>query len=111
MEVPWSCAEGQPKLADRVTAAAPGEAAGCPSQARFCGDAIAPPRQLHQRPQRLSRLRFDRLYDVNERSLVEWQKSDRRMFDAARRIYDKVKTPGQPVFMMILTLNQHVRTT
>jgi hypothetical protein len=50
---------------------------------------------------------FDHLYDVHELGLVEWEESDRQMFAAARRIYDKVKKPGQPVFMMILTLNQH----
>ncbi len=50
---------------------------------------------------------FDHLYDVNELGLVEWEESDRQMFAAAKRIYDKVKRPGQPVFIMILTLNQH----
>ena len=50
---------------------------------------------------------FDHLYDVNELGLIEWEESDRQMFAAAKRIYDKVKKPGQPVFMMILTLNQH----
>ncbi len=50
---------------------------------------------------------FDHLYDVNELGLVEWEESDKQMFEAARRVYDKVKKPGQPVFVMILTLNQH----
>lgn len=50
---------------------------------------------------------FDHLYDVNELGLVEWEESDKQMFDAARRVYDKVKKPGQPVFVMILTLNEH----
>ena len=50
---------------------------------------------------------FDHLYDVNELHLDEWDETDQQMFDAARRIYDKVKKPGQPVFMMILTINQH----
>lgn len=50
---------------------------------------------------------FDHLYDVNELGLDEWEESDRQMFDAAKRVYDKVKKPGQPVFVMILTLNQH----
>ncbi|MFA6231514.1 MAG: sulfatase-like hydrolase/transferase [Rhodanobacter sp.] len=50
---------------------------------------------------------FDHMYDVNELGLEEWEETDKQMFDAARRIYDKVKKPGQPVFVMILTLNQH----
>lgn len=50
---------------------------------------------------------FDHMYDVNELHLDEWEETDQQMFDAARRVYDKVKRPGQPVFMMILTLNQH----
>jgi phosphoglycerol transferase MdoB-like AlkP superfamily enzyme len=50
---------------------------------------------------------FDHLYDVNELGLVEWDESDKQMFDAAKSVYDKVKKPGQPVFVMILTLNQH----
>ncbi|KZC25270.1 sulfatase [Rhodanobacter thiooxydans] len=50
---------------------------------------------------------FDHLYGADELGLVEWEESDAQMFAAARRIYDKVKKPGQPVFLMILTLNQH----
>jgi len=50
---------------------------------------------------------FDHLYDVNELGLDEWEETDKQMFDAAKRIYDKVKKPGQPVFVMILTINQH----
>lgn len=50
---------------------------------------------------------FDHLYDVNELGLDEWEETDKQMFDAAKRVYDKVKKPGQPVFVMILTLNQH----
>lgn len=50
---------------------------------------------------------FDHLYDVNELGLDEWEETDQQMFDAAKRIYDKVKKPGQPVFVMILTINQH----
>jgi phosphoglycerol transferase MdoB-like AlkP superfamily enzyme len=50
---------------------------------------------------------FDHLYDVNELGLEEWEETDQQMFDAAKRVYDKVKKPGQPVFVMILTLNQH----
>jgi phosphoglycerol transferase MdoB-like AlkP superfamily enzyme len=50
---------------------------------------------------------FDHMYDVSELGLDEWEETDRQMFDAAKRVYDKVKKPGQPVFVMILTLNQH----
>ena len=50
---------------------------------------------------------FDHMYDVNELHLEEWEETDKQMFDAAKRVYDKVKKPGQPVFVMILTLNQH----
>lgn len=50
---------------------------------------------------------FDHLYDVNELKLEEWEETDKQMFDAAKRVYDKVKKPGQPVFVMILTINQH----
>jgi phosphoglycerol transferase MdoB-like AlkP superfamily enzyme len=50
---------------------------------------------------------FDHLYDAAELGLDEWEETDAQMFAAAKRIYDKVKKPGQPVFVMILTLNQH----
>jgi phosphoglycerol transferase MdoB-like AlkP superfamily enzyme len=50
---------------------------------------------------------FDHMYDVNELGLEEWEETDKQMFDAAKRVYDKVKKPGQPVFVMILTINQH----
>ncbi|RCS29500.1 sulfatase [Rhodanobacter denitrificans] len=50
---------------------------------------------------------FDHLYGADELGLEEWEESDAQMFAAAKRIYDKVKTPDQPVFVMILTLNQH----
>jgi phosphoglycerol transferase MdoB-like AlkP superfamily enzyme len=50
---------------------------------------------------------FDHLYDAAELGLVEWQDTDTQLFAAAKHIYDKVKKPGQPVFVMILTLNQH----
>jgi len=50
---------------------------------------------------------FDHMYDVNELGLEEWDETDKQMFDAAKRVYDKVKKPGQPVFVMILTINQH----
>jgi hypothetical protein len=50
---------------------------------------------------------FDHLYGAEELGLPEWDESDAQMFAAAKRIYDKVRKPGQPVFLMILTLNQH----
>lgn len=50
---------------------------------------------------------FDHLYDASELGLEEWEETDKQMFDAAKRVYDKVRKPGQPVFVMILTLNQH----
>jgi phosphoglycerol transferase MdoB-like AlkP superfamily enzyme len=50
---------------------------------------------------------FDHMYDVSELGLDEWEETDKQMFDAAKRVYDRVKKPGQPVFVMILTLNQH----
>jgi phosphoglycerol transferase MdoB-like AlkP superfamily enzyme len=50
---------------------------------------------------------FDHLYGAGELDLEEWEESDAQMFAAAKRLYDKLKKPGQPVFLMILTLNQH----
>ncbi|UJJ57020.1 sulfatase-like hydrolase/transferase [Rhodanobacter denitrificans] len=50
---------------------------------------------------------FDHLYGADELGLEEWEESDAQMFAAAGRLYDKLKKPGQPVFLMILTLNQH----
>ncbi len=50
---------------------------------------------------------FDHLYGASELGLEEWEESDAQMFAAAKRLYDKLKKPGQPVFVMILTLNQH----
>ncbi|WP_426701744.1 sulfatase-like hydrolase/transferase [Rhodanobacter sp. Col0626] len=50
---------------------------------------------------------FDHLYGASELGLEEWEESDAQMFAAAKRVYDKLKKPGQPVFVMILTLNQH----
>ena len=50
---------------------------------------------------------FDHLYDAGELHLDEWEETDAQMFAAAKRAYDMVKKPGQPVFVMILTLNQH----
>jgi hypothetical protein len=50
---------------------------------------------------------FDHLYGAEELGLDEWDETDAQMFAAAKKVYDKVKKPGQPVFVMILTINQH----
>ena len=50
---------------------------------------------------------FDAFYDAQQLGLDEWEESDAQMFAAAKRVYDQVKRPGQPVFLMVLTLNQH----
>ncbi|WP_243042052.1 LTA synthase family protein [Dyella sedimenti] len=50
---------------------------------------------------------FDRFYDAAQLGLDEWEESDAQMFAAAKRVYDQVKKPGQPVFVAILTLAQH----
>lgn len=50
---------------------------------------------------------FERFFDAGQLGLDEWEETDTQMFDAARRVYDQVKRPGQPVFLMVLTLNQH----
>ena len=50
---------------------------------------------------------FEHLYGAGELGLDEWEETDAQMFAAAKRVYDKVRKPGQPVFVMILTINQH----
>lgn len=50
---------------------------------------------------------FDRFFDAQELKLDEWEETDAQMFDAVKRAYAKVKKPGQPVYIMVLTLNQH----
>lgn len=50
---------------------------------------------------------FDHLYDASELGLDEWEETDAQMFAAAKRAYAMVKQPGKPVFVMVLTLNQH----
>jgi phosphoglycerol transferase MdoB-like AlkP superfamily enzyme len=50
---------------------------------------------------------IDHFYDAAQLGLEEWEESDTQMFAAAKRVYDRLKKPGQPVFVMILTLNQH----
>lgn len=54
----------------------------------------------------------DHFYGAGELGLDDWDETDAQMFAAARRVYDMLeksgqKKPGQPVFMMILTINQH----
>jgi phosphoglycerol transferase MdoB-like AlkP superfamily enzyme len=49
----------------------------------------------------------DQFYGAGELGLDDWDETDAQMFDAARRVYAKLKKPGQPVFLMILTINQH----
>ncbi|HEX7816488.1 LTA synthase family protein [Dyella sp.] len=50
---------------------------------------------------------FDRFFDAQDLKLDEWEETDAQMFDAVKRAYAQVKKPGQPVFVMVLTLNQH----
>jgi phosphoglycerol transferase MdoB-like AlkP superfamily enzyme len=50
---------------------------------------------------------FDHLYDATELHLDEWEESDAQMFAAAERAYALAKRPGHPLFLMVLTVNQH----
>lgn len=50
---------------------------------------------------------FDKFYDVKDLHLTMWHATDAQIFTAARKVYEENKKPGQPVFMMILTLEQH----
>lgn len=54
----------------------------------------------------------DHMYDAIQLKMDEWEQSDTQMFQAAKQVYDQLtrdgtRKPGQPVFMMILTINQH----
>jgi hypothetical protein len=49
----------------------------------------------------------DHFYGAGELGLDDWDETDTQMFDAAKRVYEKLKKPGQPIFMMVLTINQH----
>ena len=54
----------------------------------------------------------DHLYGAEQLGLDDWEETDTQMFSAAKRVYDGLekaglRKPGQPVFMMILTINQH----
>lgn len=50
---------------------------------------------------------FEKFYDISDLGLRMWHASDAQMFAAAKKIYDENKKAGQPIFMMILTLEQH----
>jgi hypothetical protein len=50
---------------------------------------------------------FDKFYDSAALGLQTWHTSDEQMFAAAKNVYDENSKPGHPVFMMILTLEQH----
>jgi hypothetical protein len=50
---------------------------------------------------------FDKFYDIKDLGLVMWHISDAQIFAAAKRVYDREKKPGQPIFMMVLTMEQH----
>lgn len=50
---------------------------------------------------------FDKFYDSTALGLQTWHISDEQMFAAAKKVYDENRKPGQPIFMMILTLEQH----
>jgi phosphoglycerol transferase MdoB-like AlkP superfamily enzyme len=49
----------------------------------------------------------DHFYGAGELGLDDWDETDAQMFTAAKQVYDKLKKPGQPVFIMVLTINQH----
>ncbi len=54
----------------------------------------------------------DHMFDAVQLKMDEWEQSDTQMFQAAKQVYDQLsrdgtRKPGQPVFMMILTINQH----
>jgi phosphoglycerol transferase MdoB-like AlkP superfamily enzyme len=49
----------------------------------------------------------DHFYGAHELGLDDWDETDAQMFTAAKRVYDQLKKPGQPIFIMILTINQH----
>lgn len=49
----------------------------------------------------------DHFFGAGQLGLDDWDETDAQMFAAAKQIYDKLKKPGQPIFMMVLTINQH----
>jgi phosphoglycerol transferase MdoB-like AlkP superfamily enzyme len=50
---------------------------------------------------------FDKFFDIKDLGLIPWHTSDAQIFAAAKRVYDREKKPGQPVFLMVLTMEQH----
>jgi phosphoglycerol transferase MdoB-like AlkP superfamily enzyme len=50
---------------------------------------------------------FDKFYDVHDLGLQAWRTSDSQIFAAAKKAYDDNRKSSQPIFMMILTLEQH----
>ncbi len=50
---------------------------------------------------------FDQFLDATDLGIEEWHTSDAQMFAVAKKVYEKRKRPDQPVFLMILTLEQH----
>ncbi len=50
---------------------------------------------------------FDKFYDVHDLGLKEWQSTDSEIFAAAKKVYDVNRKSGQPIFLVILTLEQH----
>lgn len=50
---------------------------------------------------------FDHFLDASDLGIEVWHTGDAQMFAAARKVYEQYKRPGQPVFLMVLTLEQH----
>lgn len=51
---------------------------------------------------------FDAFHDALELGLAPWAASDQSIFEAAERVYGREREKsGQPIFLMILTMNQH----
>jgi phosphoglycerol transferase MdoB-like AlkP superfamily enzyme len=50
---------------------------------------------------------FDKFYDVNDLGLQMWHTSDSQLFAAARKVYDENRKLGKPIFIMVLTMEQH----
>ncbi|MDO1529232.1 sulfatase-like hydrolase/transferase [Fulvimonas sp. R45] len=55
---------------------------------------------------------IDRFYGAGELGLDDWEETDAQMFAAAERVYAELdrsgaRKPGQPVFLVVLTINEH----
>lgn len=50
---------------------------------------------------------FDKFYDVHDLGLQMWHTSDSQLFAATKKIYDENRKSGQPIFIMVLTMEQH----